>query len=291
LSPQIKGAVNLSRTAAEDREGDKMNKTRLWAILGLLGVLAVAITAAGCGDDNGGGGGNAETKEAGKLIVGSDIPYPPFEQGRAPNYEGIDIELVDAIAKDLKLDVQWEDTSFDTIFRDLAAGKFDMVASASTITPEREKTVGFSDGYFPADQSLMIKKGSDIKTIDDVSGQIVGAQKGTTGADFAENETDAKTVRTYGEIADAFNALEAGQVEAVINDCPVSKYAERSYPDLQVIEALTTDETYGFAFQKGSTDLEDSVNGALKKIEDDGTYDKIIDKWLGKQPCKSITTE
>jgi polar amino acid transport system substrate-binding protein len=270
-----------------------MSKTRFGALLALLGVLAIAIIAAGCGgDDNEStSGGKVETKESGKLIVGSDIPYPPFEQGRAPNYEGIDIELVDAIAKDLNLDVEFVDTSFDTIFRDLAAGKFDMVASSTTITPEREKTVDFSDPYFPADQSLMVKKGSDIKTIDDVSGQIVGAQKGTTGADFAENETDAKTVRTYAEIDDAFNALAAGQVEAVINDCPISKYAERSKPDLQVIEALTTDEQYGFAFQKGSTGLEDSVNESLKKLEDDGTYDKIVAKWLGNEPCKSVTSE
>jgi ABC-type amino acid transport substrate-binding protein len=274
-------------------EGAKMSRMRIWTIVALLGALATAVIAVGCGGDDNETttGGALETKESGKLIVGSDIPYPPFEQGRAPNYKGIDIELVDAIAKQLKLDVEYQDTSFDTIFRDLAAGKFDMVASSTTITAEREKTVDFSDPYFPADQSLMVKKGSDIKSIDDVSGQVVGAQKGTTGADFAETQTDAQTVRTYAEIADAFNALEAGQIEAVINDCPISKYAERSKPDLQVIEALTTDEQYGFAFQKGSTGLEDAVNDALKKIEDDGTYDEIVAKWLGKEPCKSITAE
>jgi polar amino acid transport system substrate-binding protein len=269
-----------------------MSRMRIWTIVALLAALATAIIVAGCGDDDEGTtGGKVETKESGKLIVGSDIPYPPFEQGRAPDYEGIDIELVDEIAKQLDLEVEWVDTSFDTIFRDLASGKFDMVASSTTITAEREKTVDFSDPYFPADQSLMVKKGSDIKSIDDVSGQVVGAQKGTTGADFAENETEAETVRTYAEIDDAFNALEAGQVEAVINDCPISKYAERSKPNLEVIEALTTDEQYGFAFQKGSTSLEDAVNDALTKLEDDGTYDKIIDKWLGSDPCKSITSE
>jgi polar amino acid transport system substrate-binding protein len=101
--------------------------------------------------------GEPKTQESGKLIVGSDIPYPPFEEGRAPNYTGFDIDLVNEIAKRLKLDVEYQDTSFDTIFRDLAAGKFDLVASATTITPAREKTVSFTDPYYSAQQSLAVK--------------------------------------------------------------------------------------------------------------------------------------
>ena len=164
----------------------------------------------------------------GQAQVGSDIPYPPFEFGSAPDYEGFDVDIVNEIAKRLDLKAKFEKTPFDTIFRNLAQGKFDMVASAATITPEREKTVDFSDPYFPADQSLMVKRGSDIKTVDDLDGKMVGAQLGTTGADYAKDKTKAKTVRTYDLIDDAFNALQAGQVEAVINDFPVSKYAERA---------------------------------------------------------------
>jgi ABC-type amino acid transport substrate-binding protein len=136
----------------------------------------------------------------------------------------------------------------------------------------------------------MVKKGSDIQTVDDVAGKTVGAQKGTTGADFAADETDASSVRTYGEIGDVFNALEAGQIEAVINDCPISKYAERSYPNLVVIQVLTTGENYGFPFQKDATDLREAVNGALADMTDDGTYDSIVEKWVGTDPCKGITS-
>jgi len=253
--------------------------------IALVAALATVGIAAGCGGDN-------ENKYGliteGTLTVGSDIPYPPFEFGRAPNYKGIDIELVEGIAKQLDLTVEWQDTSFDTIFRDVAQGKFDMVASSTTITPERLKEVDFSDPYFLADQSLMVKKGGDIKTVDDVAGQVVGAQKGTTGAAYAEDQTDASTVRTYPEITDAFNALQAGQVSAVINDCPISKYAEKSKPDLQVVEALPTGEKYGFAFQKGSTDLEDAVNGALADLKKNGTYNQIFRKYLAAQPCREL---
>jgi polar amino acid transport system substrate-binding protein len=260
--------------------------TRMRLVVALVVALATGGVAAGCG------GGNGDNKYGliteGTLTVGSDIPYPPFEFGRSPDYKGIDVDLVDAIAKQLDLTVAWKDTSFDTIFRDVAQGKFDMVASSTTITPERKKEVDFSDPYFLADQSLMVKNGSSIKGIDDVAGQTVGAQKGTTGAAYAEDETNASSVRTYSEIADAFNALEAGQVEAVINDCPISKYAESSYADLQVIEALPTGEQYGFAFQKGKTELEDAVNGALADIKENGTYNQIFTKYLAKQPCREL---
>jgi polar amino acid transport system substrate-binding protein len=261
--------------------------TRIRIGIALLTALATAGIAAGCGGDNGGDNKYGLITE-GTLTVGSDIPYPPFEFGRAPDYKGIDIDLARAIANELDLNLEVKDTAFPTIFRDVAQGKFDMVASSSTITPDRLKEVDFSDPYAFADQSLMVKRGSSIKNVDDVAGQTVGAQTATTGADYAKDKTDAASVRTFPEIADAFNALEAGQVAAVINDCPISKYAEKSYPDLQVIEALPTGEHYGFAFQKGKTELEDAVNNALAKLTSNGTYDKIFTTYLARQPCREL---
>jgi ABC-type amino acid transport substrate-binding protein len=256
-------------------------------MIATLALVAALLVAAGCGDDNGGGGGGSDlnTIKKGQLRVGSDIPYPPFEFGRAPDYQGFDVDVVSEIAKRLDLDAQFVKTPFDTIFRNLAQRKFDMVASATTITPEREKEVDFSESYFPADQSLMVKKGSDIKTVDDVAGKVVGTQLGTTGADYAKKKTKASSVRTYDLIDDAFNALEAGQVEAVINDCPVSKYAERAHENLVVVQAIQTNELYGFPFANGSDALRTAVNKELTKLKEDGGLAKISDKWFGSRPC------
>jgi ABC-type amino acid transport substrate-binding protein len=179
-------------------------------------------------------------------------------------------------------------TPFDPIFRNLAQGRFDMVASAATITPERERTVDFSQPYFPADQSLMVKRGSDIRTVDDLAGKTIGAQLGTTGADYAKDETKAESVRTYDLIDDAFKALQAGQIEAVINDFPVSKYAERSKQDLVVVDTIETDENYGLAFAKKSTDLRSRVNDALTEMKQDGTYARIYKKWFEVDPPARI---
>jgi polar amino acid transport system substrate-binding protein len=131
----------------------------------------------------------------------------------------------------------------------------------------------------------MVKNGSDIKTVDDVAGKVIGAQLATTGASYARKNTKASSVRTYDLIGDAFNALEADQVDAVINDCPVSKYAERAHKDLVVVQAIKTDELYGFAFRKGSDALRSAVNKELAKLEQDGDLAKISDKWFGSRPC------
>ena len=258
------------------------------ALLALTTCLSALLVAVGCG-----GGGEATTTtpagtfttlHKGTLTVGSHIPYPPFEFGRAPKYEGFDIDVVNEITKRLGLDDKFVNTRFATILDDLANGKFDMVASATTITPAREKKALFSDPYLPVDQSLMVKRGSDITAVADVKGKIVGAQTGTTGADYAKKRTRAKTVRPYESIDDAFNALAAGQVDAVINDFPISKYAEKSHPDLEVVETLPTGEQYGFAFPMEADYLQRSVNNVLTGMKGDGTYTKIYRKWFNVAP-------
>jgi ABC-type amino acid transport substrate-binding protein len=267
-----------------------ISQLRAWPVIAVLALAAALLVAAGCGDDDGGGGGgsNLNTINEGELRVGSDIPYPPFEFGRAPDYEGFDVDIVNEVAKRIDLEPKFVKTPFDPIFRNLAQGRFDMVASSTTITPERERTVDFSDPYFPANQSLMVKRGSDIKTDGDLAGKRVAAQLGTTGADYAKKEVDAETVRTYDLVDDAFKALQADQVDAVIADFPVTKYAERSKPDLVVVQTIETGEEYGLGFAKESTELRERVNKALQDMKDDGTYTRIYKKWFEVDPPDSI---
>lgn len=266
-----------------------IGKLKAWPVIAALVLVAAMLVAAGCGDDDGGGGGSGlNTINEGELRVGSDIPYPPFEFGRAPDYEGFDVDIVNEIAKRIDLEPKFVKTPFDPIFRNLAQGRFDMVASATTITPERERTVAFSDPYFPADQSLLVKRGSDIKTVDDLAGKTVGAQIGTTGANYAKDKTEAKTVRTYDLNDDAYKALQAGQVDAAITDFPVAKYAERAKKDLVVVQTIETGEEYGLGFAKESTALRERVNKALQDMKDDDTYTEIYRKWFEEDPPDSI---
>jgi polar amino acid transport system substrate-binding protein len=255
----------------------------------------MAGIAAGCGSSSsssstsGGGGSNdLGLLTPGTLTIGSDIPYPPFEQGKPPDYTGFDVDIMDAIAKKLNLQPKWVDTAFGTIFSDEQAGKFDIVASSTTITPPRKQKVTFSDPYFDADQSLMVQKGSDLASTSDItSSTSIGVQEGTTGQDYAEKKTDA-TVQSYPEIGNAFNALQAGQVDGVINDFAVSAFALKKYPQLDVVETIPTGEHYGFPMQQENTALQGAVNGALKEVIADGTYEKIFQKWFTEKPPKEF---
>jgi lysine-arginine-ornithine-binding protein len=268
-----------------------MLRLRSRSVVSIVALLAAALVATGCGGDDSSSPSSSDlgTITEGKLRVGSDIPYAPFEFGREPNYQGFDVDVVNEIAKRLDVEAEFIKTPFDPIFRNLAQGRFDIVASAATITPERQKTVAFSQPYFPADQSLMVKRGSDIKSTDDLAGKRIGAQVGTTGADYAKDKVaGAETVRTYDLIDDAFKALQTGQVDAVINDFPVSKYAERSKKDLQVVERIATGEEYGLGINKDDTKLKEEIDKALNEIKDDGTYTKIYKKWFEEDPPAGI---
>jgi ABC-type amino acid transport substrate-binding protein len=268
-----------------------MTRSTKYPLIAVIALLLAGLIAAGCGDDDGGGGGGAgefQTKTKGTLLVGSDIPYKPFEFGREPNYQGFDVDIVNEIAKRLDLKAKFQKTPFDPIFRNLAQGRFDMVASAATITPERQKTVDFSDPYFPGDQSLLVKKGSDINAVEDLKGKRVGAQLGTTGAEYAKKNTEAETVRTYDLVDDAFNALQSGQVDAVINDFPVSQQAAEEKPELELVATIPTGEVYGLAFKKDNDALRTAVNKALAEMKDDGSYTTIFKKWFKQDPPQSI---
>ena len=251
-----------------------------------VAALAVSGIAAGCG----GGDDNGDSGDTGAITVGSDIPYPPFEQGKAPNYTGFDVDLLNAIAQDMGREVTYEDTSFDTIFRDLAQAKFDMVASATTITGEREQTVDFSNPYYLSEQALVVPIGSDIKTVDDISGLTVAVQQGTTGQAYVEDETDAGEVRQFPEGPDAINAVKTGTSDAAVIDLPVAQDAVEKAGGVEVATSIPTDEEYGFVFQQDDDTLREDVNASLKNVEDDGTYAEIYKKWFGQEPPKEVFT-
>ncbi len=258
--------------------------TRMRIGIALIVALATAGIAAGCGDDNGGGNDLGLIKD-GQLLAGIDTPFPPFEKGHPPNVTGYDIDVINAVADEMGLEVVQEETSFDTIFRDVAQGKFDVAVAASTITPERERTVDFSDPYYLADQSLLVAEGSDIGSQDDLGGATVGAQDGTTGEAYANDETDAADVRGYPGGTDAINALRVGQVDAVIVDAPVAEDAVQKQGGLEVAEKIVTRELYGFSFAPDNDALREAVNDALATVKEDGTLTELYKKYFpGQSP-------
>jgi ABC-type amino acid transport substrate-binding protein len=270
-----------------------MTKTRLWIVVALVGLLAAALVAAGCGDDDDDdGGGTAAGEdlgltEEGTLLVGSDIPFPPFEQGDPPDYEGFDIDVINAIGEEMGLDVEMVDVPFDLVLSG-GSGRFDLAIAATTITPARENRLDFSDPYFESEQSLLVPADGDIQSIDDLTSDVVvGAQDGTTGETYAAENSDAD-VRPFQEIDDAYNALAGGQVDAVMNDIDPNNTAAEENPDLEVVETYPTGEQYGIVFPEGSDALLEAVNEALATVKEDGTLDEIYQEWFDKEAPESV---
>jgi ABC-type amino acid transport substrate-binding protein len=262
---------------------------RFLVVLGTL-VLGAGLLAA-CGDSDSSAESTAATDAPAALPtairVASDIPYAPFEFFEKPGSRtvvGFDVDIVNAVAEKAGIaSVEFVDQGFDSIFISIPQGRFDMAASSITITPEREESAIFSDPYFAADQSIMVKKGSAIATEADLVGKTLGAQRGTTGADYAA-KIEGATVKRYEEVDDAFIALETGRVDAVINDFAISAYATTTRTELEVVSEITTNESYGLMFPKESTALRDAFNAGLAEIRSDGTYAEIYRKWFNTDP-------
>ncbi|HKZ12329.1 MAG TPA: basic amino acid ABC transporter substrate-binding protein [Solirubrobacterales bacterium] len=280
-----------------------MTKIRPAALFAALLLAIAALAVAGCGggssstsktseessESSGGGAekeGGEEAEGGGeKLTVGSDIPYPPFEQkASGGGYTGFDVELMEAIGKEIGREPEFIDSSFETIFRDVGQGKFEAVMSAATITPEREKEVAFSLPYYLSEQAILVQEGSDIKGLADLKGKVVAAQQGTTGLELAKEKAEASELRPFPEGPDADNALKAGTVEAVIIDAPVAKQQAEELGGIEIVEKVPTEETYGIALAKESTELVEQINEGLKKTIEDGSYATVYEKWFKEAP-------
>ncbi len=259
-----------------------MQKSRASAVA-LTAFATFALTACGS-DDSGKTSSGADVIEEGTLTVCSDVPYPPFEDFDKTSdlgFKGFDVDIVAEVAERLDLELTIKDSSFDALQsgQSLNAGQCDLVASAMTINDDRKKNLDFSEGYYDSQQSLLVPAGSDIAGIDDLDGVEVGVQQGTTGKAYAEENAEGAKIVTFPSDAEMFQAIKAGQVEALLQDLPVN-LDHTSDDKFEVVETYETDESYGLAIKKGNAQLVEDVNGALSEMREDGTYEEIYNKYF-----------
>ncbi len=255
-------------------------------ILLLALTLSTAAMLAGCGEEEGTGEkqeATVETIQEGKLLMGSDTTYPPFEnKDESGNVEGFDIDIAAEIAKRLGLELEVISVKWEGIIPSLKMGDYDIVMSAMTITDERLEEIDFSDPYIESNQSIAVREDNEeIKSEDDLTGKVVGVQVDTTGQFTAEKIAGIKEVVKYDTILLAFQDLEIGRVDAVMNDYPVNAYLCKTRGGSKVVKVIKTDECYGIGVQKGNDQLREAINKALAEMKDDGAYDKIYEKWFG----------
>ena len=224
----------------------------------------------------------------GKLTVCTDAPYPPFEfqDDTTKEWTGFDMDLVREMAAgvgnglELAVTVQ----PFDGIWLAPKAKTCDMVASAMTITDERKANALFTDGYFDADQSLLVRADdkATYTTLESLKGKTIAVQTGTTGETYAQENAKDSTLKSFDEPAAMFLALEGKQVDAILQDLPVN--AERALKDdkTALTATFTTGEQYGFAVAQDNTALADVLNARIAELKSNGKYDEIYGKYFAK---------
>ncbi|WP_322903103.1 glutamate ABC transporter substrate-binding protein [Paenibacillus campi] len=268
----------------------------LVCLIALVTVLGACSTTTAPSASNGANGtDNASSvldqiKQRGKLIVGVKYDTKLFglKDPASGNVEGFDVDMAHALAKSILGDaskVELKEVTSKTRIPMLNNGDVDMVIATMTITDERKKEVDFSNVYFQAGQSLLVKKGSPIKGIEDVTANTtILAAKGATSIKNIEAKVPGVKVLEYDNYQDAFNALKAGQGDALTTDDAILYGMAAQDPNYEVVGKPFTDEPYGIAVKKGQTALVDAINKGLSEMKADGSYNEMYKKWIGKEP-------
>lgn len=252
------------------------------------GVLAAAMVVSGCGGSSNTAKSAGASQTGEKIIrVGSETTFPPFEFTEGDKYVGFDLDLADAVIKQMGGKMEFKSMGFDALIPAVQSGQIDLIIAGMDATPERAKQVAFSDIYF--DQSgyvIIARKDNDqIKDWADLNGKIVGAQVGTKPVEIAQ-ECKAGQVKQFDSNAQSFLELQAKTVDAVVIDKAVGLYYMKKGgdQDLQVVGTPKESSGMVMAMKKDNTQLQGEINKALKEVRANGTYDKIFEKWFGKAP-------
>ncbi|WP_370615839.1 transporter substrate-binding domain-containing protein [Mumia qirimensis] len=256
------------------------------------GALALTVSMAACGGDD----EPAATVDGVELVsddtltICTNMPYKPFQYEEGDEIVGFDTDLLTLVADDMGLeteivDVDWNQVTSGAAFK---AGKCDVGMGGMTITDERAKAIAISDPYFEATQALLVKADSGISGLEDLDGKKLGVQVDTTGQIYAEENADkyGYTMPAFDDLSLEITGLQAGRVDAIINDNGVLYDFVKDNPEYAVATEFDTGEEYGFAAEKADNGekMIDKVNEVLAAAQEDGTYDEIYAKYFGEAP-------
>lgn len=215
------------------------------------------------------------------LVMATNATFPPYEYVEGSEIVGIDVEIANAIADKLGMELQIENVEFDSIIAGVASDKYDMGMSGMTVTEERKQSINFSDTYATAKQVIIVPEGSAIQSVDDLSeNTMIGVQQGTTGALYAADDYGETAVTNFKSGTDAVQALVAGKVDCVIIDNEPAKAYVESNSGLKILDTEYVTEEYAICIAKGNDELLEKVNAALKELKADGTVDSIVNKYI-----------
>ena len=265
-----------------------MKKLGLFSLFFILTLLISACgTSTTTEEKEKGTGSGTEEKTEKVYKVGVDTTYPPFEFKDGNDYKGIDIDLIQAIAKDQGFTVELSPMDFGGIIPALQANQLDVAIAGMSITDERKKVVDFSEPYFDAGLTVVVNKDNTaVKSVDDLKGKTVAVKKGTTGAKYAQDNSKKLGIKVvqFNDSPAMFQEVSNGNAEALIEDYPVISYAiTQKDLGLQIVGERLNGDQYGIAVLKGKNqELLEQINKGLANLKEDGTYDEILKTYLGE---------
>ncbi|QTA38270.1 basic amino acid ABC transporter substrate-binding protein [Thermosipho ferrireducens] len=224
-----------------------------------------------------------EIKAKGKLLVGTEPTFPPFEYvDENNNIVGFDIDIAQRIADKLGVKLEIVNLPFDSLIPALMQNKIDLIIAGMTITEKRAKVVDFSVPYFNANQSIVVREGEKFRPVklEDLKGRKVAVQLGTTGDIVVSEISEIKVVR-FQKFTDAFLELQNKRVDAVVLDEAVARAYVKKFPKFVVSAVIDTGEKYGIAVKKGNSELLNFVNNVISEMFK-SPYDLLVEKWFEK---------
>lgn len=273
-------------------------KKLLAIVLAAAMLCAAMLTMLSCGSDSTKTEETTAADTKTTLIMATNANFPPYEYKEGSGYAGIDVEIATEIAKKLGMTLEIKDVEFGSIVAGVQTGKYDIGMAGMTVNDERKQQVNFSDSYAKGIQVVIVKEGSEYKSVDDFfvldaegnhtavkEGVLVGVQQNTTGdiycSDTVENFGFGEDkVKRYSNGADAVAALASGKLSAVVIDDQPAKEFVKANEGLTVLEGSYADEDYAIAVGKENSELLEKINKALKELTEDGTIAKIVARYI-----------
>lgn len=210
-------------------------------------------------------------------VIGTNAEYPPFEYLEDGKVCGLDADIIAAIAQKLNIQYKWSNTNFDGLIPALQTKKMDAVIAGMSITPERAKAVNFSIPYLSSNVAFIANKSKPINGIEDLENKNYGAELGTT-KEAAARKIKGATVTPFSSNTGALVALKSGKIDGIVLDESVAvKFVENNL-ELMLVGALEG-EPKAIAFNKDDTELMEKFNKALQELIDDGTIQKLREKY------------
>ena len=247
-------------------------------------MLSSAMLLASCGGSSAPQEADVPAENTGsELIMATNAQFPPYEFYEGSNIVGIDAEIGAAIAEKLGKTLKIEDVEFDSVLAGVQAGKYDVGLAGITVTEDRLQSMDFSDSYATGIQSIIVKEGSPITSVDDLAAEgatyVVGVQLSTTGDIYATDDFGSDRVQQVQTGADAVAALNTDRVDCVIIDNEPAKSFVAANTGLQILDTAYAEEEYAICMAKGSELLAD-INAAIAELKADGTIDSILEKYI-----------